>query len=200
MRAPASVPHIGVLALQGAFAAHQQMLERMQVPVRLIYHPDDLSSVDGLIIPGGESTTLLHLMQYDGLFEALKAFTASHPCLGTCAGLIVLAQAVLPAQASFNQLPITVQRNAYGRQRDSQIRLGSTTLPGSSTLEMPFIRAPRIVQWNAAVQVIAWLDQDPVLVQYNHLIGSTFHPELSLDTRVHQLLVDACLSGGSLPA
>ncbi|RMX04916.1 pyridoxal 5'-phosphate synthase glutaminase subunit PdxT [Corticibacter populi] len=184
---------IGVLALQGAYTAHQRMLHDMGVATRQVRLPQDLQGLDALVLPGGESTTLLHFLQQGDFWPALKDFAATHPCLGTCAGLILLAQHVQPDQPSLGLLDVTVQRNAYGRQRDSYIHIGPSELPGG-LLEMVFIRAPRIVQWQPEAQVLAWAGGSPVLVRQGRVIGCAFHPELGSDTRVHQLLVDACLT------
>lgn len=185
-------PHlIGVLAVQGAYAAHQRVLEGMGAATRTVRQSHELQGLDALVLPGGESSTLLHFLQQDGFWPALAHFAAHRPCLGTCAGLILLAQTVQPAQSSLGLLDVTVQRNAYGRQRESHIRHAPSVLPGAP-LEMVFIRAPRIVHCGPAVQVLAYSDSDPVLVRQGHTIGCTFHPELSGDTRIHQLLLDAC--------
>ncbi|WP_406625334.1 pyridoxal 5'-phosphate synthase glutaminase subunit PdxT [Acidovorax sp. SDU_ACID1] len=184
-------PTIGVLALQGAYAAHQRMLHGMGVATREVRQPQDLAGLDGLVLPGGESTTQLHFLQQGDFWPALQQFLTTRPCLGTCAGLILLACSVQPTQPSLGVLDVTVQRNAYGRQRDSRIRQADTTLPGGP-MELVLIRAPRIVDAGAAVQVLAQCDGDPVLVRQGHAIGCSFHTELCNDTRVHQLLVNAC--------
>lgn len=192
--APLPPPTIGVLALQGAFIAHQQALHRLGVASRLVRRPPDLVGIDGLIIPGGESTALLELMHFEGLFDPLKTYVNSHPCLGTCAGLILLASQVSPAQACFGRLPVTVERNAYGRQRNSHIRYSRSMIQGGENilLEMPLIRAPKISQWDPAVTVLAWLDQYPAWIQYGHTLGCTFHPELSDQTVIHAFFVALC--------
>ncbi|KKW67522.1 glutamine amidotransferase [Lampropedia cohaerens] len=181
---------VGVLALQGAYDAHHRMLQGMGVATRRVRQPQDLQGLDALVLPGGESTTLLHFLQQGTFWQDLQAFVATRPCLGTCAGLILLAQQVQPAQPGLGALAVTVQRNAYGRQRDSHIRQATTILPGGP-MEMVFIRAPRIVQCDPVVQVLAYSDGTPVLVRQGQTIGCAFHPELSSDTRVHQLLLDA---------
>ncbi len=187
----ARVARIGVLALQGAYAAHQRMLERLGVQTRAVRLADELDGLDGLVLPGGESTTLLHFLMQDGLLARLAAFAHSHPCLGTCAGLILLARQVVPAQPSLGVLDVVVQRNAYGRQRDSAILAGPSVLPGPP-LEMVFIRAPRILHCGPQVEVLARRDGDPVLVRQGTAIGCAFHPELGRDARVHRLLLAAC--------
>ena len=183
---------VGVLAVQGAYAAHQTMLHRMGIATKTVRLARDLEGIDALVLPGGESTTLLHFLQQGNFWPAISAFAASHPCLGTCAGLILLAKQVQPSQASLGTLDVTVQRNAYGRQQDSHIAIEPTELPGGP-LEMVFIRAPQIVAWQAsAVEVLAWHDGAPVLVRQGHTIGCAFHPELGDDTRIHSLLIAAC--------
>lgn len=181
---------VGVLALQGAYEAHKRMLQDMGVATRQVRQPRDLQGLDALVLPGGESTTLLHFLQQGTFWQDLQAFVATRPCLGTCAGLILLAQQVEPAQPCLGALAVTVQRNAYGRQRDSRIRQAATILPGGP-MEMVFIRAPRIVHCDSQVQVLAFSEGSPVLVRQGGTIGCAFHPELSGDRRVHQLLLDA---------
>ncbi len=184
-------PVIGVLALQGAYAAHARALTAAGAEPRLIKRPAELDGLDGLIIPGGESTTFLKHLERDGFFEVLKAFVQSTPTFGTCAGAILLATDVTnPPQASLAAMDITVERNAYGRQIDSAIITEPTTLEGGD-LEMVFIRAPRIAHTGPGVEVLASREGAPVLVRQGHLLAATFHPELSHDTRVHALFVDA---------
>lgn len=194
MHAPTSVPTIGILALQGAYEAHARVLGELGVPSQLVRSADDLQRIDGLILPGGESTTMLHHLLHTAdhaLWPALQGFVATRPCLGTCAGLILLAQAVQPQQASLNALAVTVERNAYGRQRDSHIALADTHLPGGA-IEAVFIRAPRIVSCGPEVQVLATSQDSPVWVQQGLVMGCSFHPELGVDTRVHEHLLHVC--------
>jgi 5'-phosphate synthase pdxT subunit len=180
---------IGVLALQGAFEAHAKALESLGVTARLIRNPAELKDLDGLIIPGGESTTFLKFLERDGFLDALQSFVETTPTFGTCAGAILLAKQVEnPAQKSLAVLDITVERNAYGRQIDSTILTAPTKLEGGP-LEMVFIRAPRITHTGATVETLADRDGFPVLVRQGHLLAATFHPELSADTRVHQLFL-----------
>jgi 5'-phosphate synthase pdxT subunit len=156
----------------------------------LIRKPEELVNIDGLIIPGGESTTFLKFLARDGFLDALQAFVKEKPTFGTCAGCILLAKEVLnPAQESLAVLDATVERNAYGRQIDSAIVEVETRLEGGP-LEMVYIRAPRIVKTGATVEVLAERDGFPVLVRQQHILAATFHPELSQDRRVHQLFVD----------
>lgn len=154
-------------------------------PDQLI-HPDGRSKVDGLILPGGESSTFLKHLERNGFFEVLDAFVRRTPTLGTCAGAILLATDVTnPVQRSFGALDITVERNGYGRQIDSAVLHEPTSLPGGP-LEMVFIRAPRILRTGLEVETLASRAGDPVLVRQRHLLAATFHPELSTDTRVHE--------------
>jgi 5'-phosphate synthase pdxT subunit len=179
-----------VLALQGDYDAHAQALREAGAEPVLVRKPEELSSIDGLIIPGGESTTFLKFLERDGFLGALHAFVQDKPTFGTCAGCILLATDVThPPQKSLGVLNATVERNAYGRQIDSAIQTGETQLPGGP-LEMVYIRAPRIVKTGDGVKVLAERDGFPVLVEQGHLMAATFHPELSSDRRVHQRFVD----------
>jgi 5'-phosphate synthase pdxT subunit len=183
-------PIIGVLALQGAYAKHAAALESVGAEARLVKRPAELEGLDGLIIPGGESTTFLKHLERDGFFKVLERFVQHTPTFGTCAGAILLATGVTnPPQQSLKAMDLTVERNAYGRQIDSAILTAPTSLPGSD-LEMVFIRAPRIAQVGPAVEVLAQRDGAPVLVRQGNLLAATFHPELSADTRVHALFVE----------
>ena len=184
---------IGILALQGAYEAHAKTLTALGVATKLIRTPDELTGpekLDGLIIPGGESTTMLKFLERNHFLDALTTFVQTNPTFGTCAGAILLAKDVQhPAQTSLAALDITVARNAYGRQIDSAILTAPTELPGGP-LEMVFIRAPRITRTGPHVETLATRDGFPVLVREGHLLAATFHPELSSDTRVHQLFLN----------
>ncbi len=181
---------IGVLALQGAYEAHAQTLRMLGATPKLVRTPEDLAGVAGLIMPGGESTTMLKFLERNGFFEVLQNFVRTTPTFGTCAGAILLASHVEhPAQKSLGALDITVERNAYGRQIDSTILKAETTLPGGP-LEMVFIRAPRITRLGPGVETLASREGFPVLVRSGHLLAATFHPELSDDTRIHKLFLD----------
>jgi 5'-phosphate synthase pdxT subunit len=176
--------NIGVLALQGDFEAHQRRLEQLGATVTLVRRPEQLDTVDGLVIPGGESSTFLKLLGEKG-FERLNDFVHTKPTFGTCAGAIMLAKHVTnPDQPGLNALDMIVERNAYGRQIDSTILEGQTKL-GDKPLEMVFIRAPRIQQVGEGVEVLAERDGYPVLVRKGIVMAATFHPELSDDPRVH---------------
>ena len=194
---PSPIPlTIGVLALQGAFEVHSSMLRSLGADPVLIrrpdqlVHPDGTPKVDGLILPGGESTTLLRHLERNGFFDILNSFVRHTPTFGTCAGSILLATEVHnPAQPSFAALDITVERNSYGRQIHSTILREPTSL-GGPPVEMVFIRAPRITRAGPEVETLATRDGDPVLVRQGHLLAATFHPELSADTRIHALFLD----------
>lgn len=184
------IPHIGVLAIQGDYAAHAEALREAGAEPVLVRKPEQLAGLDGLVLPGGESTTFLKFLERDGFLDELQRFVGSRPTFGTCAGCILLAQEVLhPAQASLGVLHATVERNAYGRQVDSSIEVAETGLPGGP-LEMVYIRAPRIVKTGDGVRVLAERDGYPVLVEQGRLLAATFHPELSSDRRVHRHFVE----------
>ena len=181
---------IGVLALQGAYDVHARRLTELGAIPRLVRRPEELDGLDGLIIPGGESTTILKFLERNDFFALLESFVQHKPTFGTCAGTILLAKHLTNStQRSLSALDITVERNAYGRQNDSVILCEPTALPGGP-LEMVFIRAPRITEVDAGVEVLAQRDGYPVLVRQGQLLAATFHPELSDDPRVHQLFLD----------
>jgi 5'-phosphate synthase pdxT subunit len=185
-----SQPTIGILALQGAFDAHALMLQSIGATTVLIRKPEQLAAIDGLVIPGGESTTFLKHLERAGFFDVLASFVKTKPTFGTCAGVILMAKHVLsPAQRSLEALDVTVERNAYGRQNDSRILEAETSLPGGP-IEMVYIRAPRITETGAGVEILAEREGSPTLVRQGHLLAATFHPELAHDPRVHQLFVD----------
>jgi pyridoxal 5'-phosphate synthase pdxT subunit len=178
--------NIGVLAIQGDYEAHKARLQQLGAEVTLVRKPEQLDAIDAIIIPGGESTTFLNFLEERGFLEKLRDFVRAKPTFGTCAGAILLAKDVLnPPQPSLGLLNVRVQRNAYGRQIDSDIRFGSTTL-GGPPLEMVFIRAPKIIEAGKDVEVLATDGGNPVLVRQGKIMASTFHPELSPDTRIHE--------------
>jgi pyridoxal 5'-phosphate synthase pdxT subunit len=193
-------PRIGVLALQGDYDAHAQALRDVGAEPVLVRKPEELADLDGLIIPGGESTTFLKFLERGGFLASLQDFVRHKPTFGTCAGCILLATEVThPPQESLGVLNATVERNAYGRQIDSSIQTGDTKLTGGP-LEMVYIRAPRIVKTGPGVQVLAERDGFPVLVEQGHILAATFHPELSQDRRVHQRFVDLVRSHAEQPS
>jgi pyridoxal 5'-phosphate synthase pdxT subunit len=184
---------IGVLALQGDFDAHRRRLEELGAEVVLVKKPEQLEEIDGLVIPGGESSTFLKLLGKEG-FEKLKQFVRIKPTFGTCAGAILLAKEVEnPAQTGLGALDIRIRRNAYGRQLDSSIREGHL---GQAPIEMVFIRAPKIERLGPQVEVIATEGNDPVVVRQGKTMAATFHPELSEDTRIHQTFLDLVHGNG----
>lgn len=190
MKAERKRPRIGVLAIQGDYAAHAEALKDAGAEPMEVRNPGELEGLDGLIIPGGESTTMLKFLERRQFFDVLQNFAQSRPTFGTCAGAILLAREVRhPAQRSLGALDAVVERNAYGRQIDSSIETAATSLPGDP-LEMVFIRAPRILETGPKVEVLARRDGFPVLVRQGKLMAATFHPELSQDRRVHRLFVD----------
>lgn len=183
------MPKIGVLALQGDFEAHRTALERAGAEAVEVRTAAGLDAVDGLVIPGGESTTMLKLIDAENLLEPLAAFGRSKPIFGTCAGAILLANEVLsPKQHSLALVDLTVERNAYGRQIDSRI----VTLhpePASGlpeNIEAVFIRAPIIRRMGDGVKVLAKYGDDPVLVEQGRHLIATFHPELTGDASIHR--------------
>jgi 5'-phosphate synthase pdxT subunit len=188
---------IGVLALQGDFDAHRRRLQELGAEVVLVKKPEQLDEIDGLVIPGGESGTFLNLLGKEG-FDKLKEFVRLKPTFGTCAGAILLATEVEnPKQAGLGAIDITVRRNAYGRQLESSIREGELIgKPGSSPLEMVFIRAPKIERVGPGVEVLAREGSDPVAVRQGRVMAATFHPELSEDTRVHRAFLDLVPNAG----
>ena len=181
---------MGVLALQGDYAAHARAFTQAGARTVLVRKPEQLAGLDGLVMPGGESTTMLKFLEQHGFFAALKDFVSCTPAFATCAGCILLAREVLhPSQRSLGALDATVERNAYGRQIDSTILTLPTALPGGP-LEMVFIRSPRITRVGPGVQVLAQRDGFPTLVRQGHLLAATFHPEMTSDTRVQKLFLD----------
>jgi 5'-phosphate synthase pdxT subunit len=188
---------VGVLAIQGDFDAHRKRLEELGAEVVLVKKPQQLDSIDALIIPGGESTTFLKFLERDGFMEKLREFVRVKPTFGTCAGAILLAREVeSPTQPSLGAIDMRVRRNAYGRQIDSFIAQAPSAL-GAKPLEMVFIRAPKIENVGSGVEVLARQGEDPVLVRQGHILAATFHPELSGDTRVHAAFLKLAQDGTS---
>ncbi|HEY5027423.1 MAG TPA: pyridoxal 5'-phosphate synthase glutaminase subunit PdxT [Candidatus Angelobacter sp.] len=186
---------IGVLAIQGDYEAHKTRLEQLGAEVTLVRKPEQLDAIDGIVIPGGESSTFLNFLTERGFLKKLRDFVSTRPTFGTCAGAILLAKHVEnPPQKSLEVMDIRIRRNAYGRQLNSSIREVPSKL-GDKPLEMVFIRAPKIVGTGKSVEVLATADGDPVLVRQNKILAATFHPELSEDTRVHQEFVKMVKNG-----
>ena len=192
-RLPTTAPmKIGVLALQGDFDAHRRRLQELGAEVVLVRKPEQFDEIDGLVIPGGESSTFLRLLGAPG-FEKLKEFVRLKPTLGTCAGAILLAKEVEnPKQSGLGAIDISIRRNAYGRQIDSSIREG---LFRGSPIEMVFIRAPKIERLGPGVEVLATQSDDPVVVCQGKTMAATFHPELTDDPRVHQTFLELFETG-----
>lgn len=187
---------IGVLSLQGDFEAHGRVLTRLGFEPAYVSSASRLSDVQGLILPGGESTTMLKLLEEEKLFDPIVEFADRRSLFGTCAGTILMASEVShPQQRAMNLLDISVERNAYGRQLDSSVRriepseeFARRTAPGE--FEAVFIRAPIIRRAGAGVQVLAHQGSDPVLVEQGRHLAATFHPELTNDDRVHRLFLE----------
>ncbi len=182
-------PRIGLLALQGAFHAHGEVLRSLGAGTTEVRLPDQLGDVDGLVIPGGESTTLIRLIDEYRFEEPLRAFAAAgKPILATCMGMILIAREVTgPAQRSLGLLDVTVERNAYGRQVDSFEATG--TFRGEP-LDMVFIRAPRITSVGDSVETLGSRNGEPVIVRQKNILAATFHPELSGDPAVHRFFLE----------
>ena len=183
------IKKVGVLALQGDFERHRSAVERAGGEAIEVRTAEQLASCDGLIIPGGESTTMLKLLDIEKLTDAVREFAARKPVYGSCAGAILLAHAVTgPAQKSLDLMDIDVERNAYGRQIDS--RIDNIEVQGGGALEAVFIRAPIIRRVGAEAKVRASYHGDPVWVEQGRHMVTTFHPELSEDSRVHREFVE----------
>jgi 5'-phosphate synthase pdxT subunit len=185
---------IGVLALQGDFEAHEIALRRAGALATQVRTAADLADVDGLVIPGGESTTMLKLIDQENLFEPLRRFGEQKPIFGTCAGAILLARGVTsPVQRSLELMDLDVERNAYGRQIDSRIvRLHPEEASGlgAEDIEAVFIRAPVIRRVGGSGRVLARYEDAPVLVEQGRHMVATFHPELTCDARIHRRFVE----------
>jgi 5'-phosphate synthase pdxT subunit len=179
---------IGILAIQGDFAMHAKMLDRLAASWKLVKHAADLEGVSGLIMPGGESTTMLKFFSSEGMGEAIKKFAAQgRPIYGTCAGAILLAKEVLnPPQERLGLIDIAIERNAYGRQVDSSVQSGECPELTDHPVEMVFIRAPIIRRVGEGVRVLGRCGDLPVLVEQGNILAGTFHPELTEDETVHR--------------
>ena len=184
-RRPGEGAPVGVLALQGDFERHRAALARAGRESREIRRPGELEGLSGLVLPGGESTTMLKLIEAEPWEDALGAFSRSgRPILATCAGAILLARGVAnPEQRSLGLIDIDVVRNAYGRQVDSFI--GRARLAGGGEIEAVFIRAPRIRRVGPGVEVLATAGGEPVLVRQGSIVAATFHPELAAAPTLH---------------
>ena len=181
---------VGVLALQGAFAAHSECLTSIGVQSVEIRTPEQLGSVDALLMPGGESSTMSQLLESSGLFDPIAARIADGmPVFGTCAGMILLASEILDGrsdQRSFSAIDISVRRNAFGRQVDSfEANIDSSV----GEFHGVFIRAPRIERVGVGVEILGTINDEPVLVRQGNVLAASFHPELSNDARLHEYFV-----------
>lgn len=187
---------VGILALQGDFAAHAQAIQNAGALPFLIRQKAELNAIDGLIIPGGESTTMLKLLHHEGFQEALSDFAQKKNIFGTCAGAILMAREVCnPHQYSFDWIDIKIERNAYGRQIDSQIAMitpepGFSQNTGVNELEAVFIRAPKILAIGPKVNVLAKYEGYPILVEQGLHMAATFHPELTSNPCIHRFFVE----------
>ncbi|RPH89441.1 MAG: pyridoxal 5'-phosphate synthase glutaminase subunit PdxT [Calditrichaeota bacterium] len=186
----------GILALQGDYEKHRQILRLLNCHTRLVFNREDLQRCDGLILPGGESTTLINLLKKHDLWDAVRDFGRRKPIYGTCAGCILMAKSIVGMdQDSLNLIDITVQRNAYGRQADSFIDDITLQLNGKSeTMEGIFIRAPRIISMGETVRVLASYSGQVILAEQDNILVGTFHPELTSDTRIHRYFVQRIIA------
>jgi 5'-phosphate synthase pdxT subunit len=192
-------PRVGVLALQGAFREHRQAFERLGAEVREVRLPGQLEGLSGLVIPGGESTTMAKLMVHYGFDRAIPEFARGGGGVwGTCAGAIVAAREILqyPEQLRFGLVDMAVARNAYGRQRSSfETDLAIDGL--AEPFRAVFIRAPRIIRVGAGVRALAVYDGDPVAVADGAMVATVFHPELTGDDRFHALVLQLWLAAAT---
>lgn len=194
---------VGILSLQGAVQPHRRKLEALGARVVLVRTADELMSCAGVVLPGGESTTMLKLLHDYGLTEPLQRFAQTAPVWGVCAGSILMAEHVEnPSQASFGFLPITVRRNAYGRQNESFIATVELHLPERPvcTQEAVFIRAPRIVAYGEGVRVLAEHDGTAIALTDGRHLTTTFHPELSAPETLHAYFLSLCEGEAGLQA
>lgn len=179
---------VGILAVQGDFAMHARMLDQIGVPWKLVKHVEDFADIDGLILPGGETTTMLKFLSEQKMDEAIRSLVKENkPVFGTCAGAILMAKEVLnPEQERLGLIDISIERNAYGRQVDSSVRKGECPELSDQPIEMVFIRAPIIRRMGEGVKVLGKAEGMPVLVEQGNLLAATFHPELTGDQTIHR--------------
>ncbi|MGB9767404.1 MULTISPECIES: pyridoxal 5'-phosphate synthase glutaminase subunit PdxT [Dictyoglomus] len=186
---------IGILAIQGSVVEHEKMLKRLEVETVLVKKPEHLDIINGIILPGGESTTFFTVLENRLLFDVLREKLANGlPAMGTCAGLILLANRIEnhPDQKTLKVLDITVSRNAYGRQRESFSTYIKIPILGEKEFECVFIRAPQIVEIGKNVKVHATFENKPIFVEEGNILGLTFHPELTDDLRIHEYFLKRC--------
>ncbi len=179
---------VGILAVQGDFAMHARTLSRLGRPWKLVKHMEEFAEIGALILPGGETTTMLKFLEMQGFGEKLRGLAEQgKPIFGTCAGAILLAKEVLnPPQESLGLIDMTIERNAYGRQVDSAVRLGECPELSDHPLEMVFIRAPIIRRVGEGARVLGRAEGLPVLVEQGPVLAATFHPELTEDLTIHR--------------
>lgn len=184
--------NIGILAVQVDFAMHAKMLDRIGVAWKLIKHAEDIAGVDGLILPGGETTTMLKFLAEQKIADAIIHFAEEgKPVFGTCAGAILMAKEVLnPVQERLGLIDISIERNAYGRQVDSSVQTGECPEISDHPIEMVFIRAPIIRRVGEGVKVLGRAGGLPVLVEQGNLMAATFHPELTDDQTIHRYFLE----------
>ena len=190
---------IGILALQGAVEPHKKKLLASGIEAVEVRYSQDLLGLSGIILPGGESTTMILLLKINSLWEPLKDFVREKPAWGACAGVILLAKSVIsPSQQSLDVMNIVVKRNAYGRQNESFMAPIEPTRNwiGAEKLEGIFIRAPKITEMSDTTNVLFRFKEDPVMVEEGHLIATTFHPELTDSYRIHNYFIGKCKKYG----
>ena len=182
---------VGILAVQGDFAMHAKMLDQIGVPWKLVKHVEDFAGIDALILPGGETTTMLKFLAERKIGDAIRKFANQNkPVFGTCAGAILMAKEVLnPEQERLGLIDISIERNAYGRQVDSSVQQGECPEISDQPVEMVFIRAPIIRRVGEEVKVLGQAGGLPVLVEQGNLLAATFHPELTTDETIHRYFV-----------
>ena len=182
---------VGILAVQGDFAMHAKMLDQIGVPWKLVKHVEDFAGIDALILPGGETTTMLKFLAERKIGDAIRKFANQNkPVFGTCAGAILMAKEVLnPEQERLGLIDISIERNAYGRQVDSSVQQGECPEISDQPVEMVFIRAPIIRRVGEGVKVLGQAGGLPVLVEQGNLLAATFHPELTTDETIHRYFV-----------
>ena len=192
-------PKVGILAVQGDYSEHRRVLDGLEIEPRLVKHASGLEGLAGLILPGGESTTMLKFVVGESLMEPIRQFHEEGGALfGTCAGAILLAKETSsPKQESLGLMDISIERNGYGRQLESHIAREISPALGEPPVEMVFIRAPVVHRVGPGVEVLAYHGQDPVFVRQGRIMATTFHPELSRDSRVHSFFVDQVLRSES---
>jgi 5'-phosphate synthase pdxT subunit len=184
---------VGILALQGDVADHRIALAELNVGTRLVRIPEDLSGIDGIVLPGGESTTMSMLLESSGLAEPLgKELASGLPAFGTCAGMILLSRAISDGRANqrcYGAIDMTVRRNGYGGQLESFEYALQVSALGEEPVHAIFIRAPVVEQTGQEVEVLARIESTPVICRQRSVLVTAFHPELSADRRVHELFV-----------